>query len=337
MGRFTLPGPERGPIFLRAAVGALTTDTHAPSDLQQAILRALVQRFTDHDPRPGSLEPIDATDAATVLDDPDLVDSLAHLVVALELLEHPLDPDVERHAETYLRALGAEPPALAVARDTAEHHLALLHADIIRSSWTTEQTIGGIFHGRLLELARSKLSYYGVGTDDAIARRWRALGECDPGTWGRGVFEFYELHAFPFPGEKHGIYEVGARHDWIHVLADYDTGPEGEIDVFAFIAGTMADPKGFVQFLFTLALFQNASVDTVGGKKVAIARADTLADPAAADRLADALWRAAQCSVDPMGGTDVWAHADRDLDELRVAWDIPPKQVPGPSWRDLPA
>ena len=78
------------------------------------------------------------------------------------------------------------------------------------------------------------------------------------------------------------------------------------------------------EFLFTLALFQNASIRTVGGKRVAIARADTLDDPGAPDRLADALWRAAQCTVDPMGGIDVWTHADRSLAELRAEWHIPP-------------
>ena len=45
---------------------------------------------------------------------------------------------------------------------------------------------------------------------------------------------------FPFPGEPGGIYEVGALHDWVHVLTDYNTSPEGEIDVFAFIAATMS-------------------------------------------------------------------------------------------------
>jgi hypothetical protein len=98
----------------------------------------------------------------------------------------------------------------------------------------------------------------------------------------------------------------------------------------------MGDPKGFVNFLFTLALFQNASIDTVGGKKVLIARADTLDDDGAADRLADALWRAERCTADPMGTVDVWTHADRPLDELRIEWAIPPKGTPGPGAMDLP-
>jgi hypothetical protein len=55
-----------------------------------------------------------------------------------------------------------------------------------------------------------------------------------------------------------------------------------------------------------------------------------LDDPGAPDRLADALWRAASCTEDVMGTVDVWAHADRPLDELRATWSIPPKSIPGP-------
>ena len=66
--------------------------------------------------------------------------------------------------------------------------------------------------GRLLELARSKLAYSGVAADPEIAHRWEALRDLPAGSWGRGVADFYERHGFPFPGEEHGIYEIGARH-----------------------------------------------------------------------------------------------------------------------------
>lgn len=324
MGRSPLTDPSAAPLVARAVVTALTTDEHPLSATQLAVLAAMGRRFGEgHDPV--SLPPLEAGEARLLLTDERSRSLLAHLVVAVELIEHPLPPSVERQAETYLTVLGIEAPFVRICRDTARNHLALLHADMIRNSWSTEQTVHGVFHGKLLELARSKLAYYGVGSDDAIAARWRALADCPEGSWGRGVADFYAVHGFPFPGEPHGIYEVGALHDWVHVLTDLGTSPEGEIDVFAFIALTMDDPRGFVHFLFTLALFQNASIRTVGGKRVAIARADTLDDPGAPDRLADALWRATQCTVDPMGGIDVWDHADRSLEELRRDWHIPPR------------
>jgi hypothetical protein len=211
-----------------------------------------------------------------------------------------------------------------------------LHADLLRNSWYTEQTLEGLFSGRLGELMRSKLAYYSVTTEPALAAKWSSLRSCPEGSWGHEVARFYDLHGFPFPGEPGGIYEVGALHDWVHVLTDYGTTPEGEIDVFAFIAATMSDQRGFIQFVFTLALFQNASVDTVGGKHIPIARADTLGEPGAVDRLADAFWRASRCTADVMGGVDHFALADVPLVELRERWQIPPKGVPGPGAFDLP-
>ncbi len=209
-------------------------------------------------PSTAEVEPLTPEQVARWVPDPEDRRVLAHLVVALELMVHPLPRELESHVEQYLGAIGVEAPYVSITRDTAREHLRRLHADLIRNSWYTEQTIEGIFHGHLGELVRSKLSYYAIGDDEHIARRWRALEDCPEGSWGHGVAEFYRVHEFPYPGEHHGIYEVGALHDWVHVLADYATDAEGEIDVFAFIAATMDDPRGFVQFIFTLALFQNA-------------------------------------------------------------------------------
>jgi len=148
------------------------------------------------------------------------------------------------------------------------------------------------------------------------------------------VADFYEAHGFAYPGTKHGIYEIGAHHDFVHVLFDFAPTPEGEIDVFAVIAATMDDPRGYMQFVFTLALFQNAAVTRVGGKKVLIARADTLAETGAVDRLADATRRAYLCPVDIMAGIDHFAWAGVPLDVARRALGVVPKALPGPGYLD---
>ena len=237
-------------------------------------------------------------------------------------------------SSAFAATLGVDYRLFDATRDMAHGHLALMQADIERNSWYTTQTVEGILHGHLWELARSKSAYLVRPPDRSIARRWESLADHAPGTLGRSVADFYEAHHFPFPGERHGIYELGAHHDFVHVLADYTTTPEGEIDVFAFIAATMADPKGFTLFAFTLGLFQNATITRVSGSKVAIARADTLDDPGAVDRYADALRRATRCTVDVMGGIDHFALADRPLDDLRAEFNIGPKGVPGPGALD---
>ncbi len=336
MSRFVIPSGTSGPAVIGGTLGALALPGEQIAPVQRAVLDALIARFGPPDAhRVDEREPWSPEEVARQLTDPEERAMLAHLVVALELMVHPLPPEIEAHVEQYLRAVGVDSPYVSITRDTARHHVRRLHADLVRNSWYTEQTIDGIFHGHLGELVRSKLAYYAVGDDESIARRWRALEDCPEGSWGRGVAEFYRLHHFPYPGEHHGIYEVGALHDWVHVLADYATDAEGEIDVFAFIAATMEDPRGFVQFIFTLALFQNSSVDTVGGIAIPIARADTLDDEGAADRLAGSMWRASKCTADVMGGVDHFALADVPLDELRGQWQIPPRSGSGPGAFDV--
>jgi hypothetical protein len=332
-----MPDLEQTGVLLRAIRGALEVEGRGPSPVQVALVDALAARFVEHQlPSLAEVEPAEPSEVADALSNETVRQLLAHLLVLLELCDHPIRPRLERRIEQYLGELGVDVPQIDLARDSATDHLVRLRADLLRNSWYTEQTMAGIAAGKLWEYARSKLAYYGVAGDRDVARRWHALADLEPGTWGRTVADFYAAHEFPFPGERHGIYEIGAMHDWIHVLADYTTSPAGEIDVFAFIAATMDDPKGFVQLILTLALFQNATMDTVGGVKVSIARADTLSDPGAVEGLADSLWRAAQCPVDVMGGVDHFALADRPLDELRRQFNIVPKRVPSPGALDLP-
>jgi len=323
--------------FLGALLGALTTDAGTPTKLQLDVVHAMLRSFMglaadgiDYD----DVVRLDPIEAAEQLPDPRVRNELAHVLVTCELLLHPLPDELRRQIERYAVALDIHLDALVVARDLAQHHLAMAYADIERMSWYRHETIRESLDGRLIDLARNKLAYYGVGRDPAIAERWLALADLPDGTWGRGVADFYEAHGFAYPGTKHGIYEIGAHHDFVHVLADYAPDPEGEIDVFAFIAGTMEDPRGYMQFVFTLALFQNAAVTRVGGKRVLIARADTLDEPGAVDRLADATRRAFLCPVDIMAGVDHFAWAAVPLDEARVALSLVPKGVPSPTYLD---
>jgi hypothetical protein len=321
-----LPSSDLIEPCLRGVLGALHVGdgpTRLQLDLLGAVARAVGAPIDDL----SLLEPFEPDELAAAIGDQALRHELVDLMVALEFVVHPLPPALAARVSTYAAALGVADPSLGAARALAHRHVGLLHADLLRSSWYTEQTLKGFGHGLGRELAHSKATYLGAPEDRSLAAKWQALGDHAEGTWGRGVHDFYRAHGFPLPGERHGIYEIGALHDWVHVLADYGTDPEGEIDVFTFIAGTMSDPHGFVLFLITLCLFQNASIGHVGGKRVVIARADTLADPGAVDRWAEALWRSSCCTVDPMGGVDHFALAGVPIDELRDAWSIPAKHL----------
>lgn len=318
-----VPEPEVALATVRGALGAMHAMPDGPTDLQYELLETIGRRLCAVELDARSLEPLGPDQLRAALPTPLLRSQAVYLLVLLELVLHPIPRELERSVEVYARALDVDIEVLRTAHALAHDQIALMYADVVRNSWYTEETKKLILHGHLGHVLRSKIAYSGVIADQHIERRWRALGDELPGTWGREVYEFYREHNFPLPGARHGIYEVGAHHDWIHVLCGYPPTPEGEIDVFAFIAATMRDPHGFVLFMVTLGLFQNASIRHVAGKRVKIARADTLSDPGAADRLADAFARAARCNVDVMAGVDHFSMASAPLVDVRARFNIP--------------
>jgi hypothetical protein len=199
-----------------------------------------------------------------------------------------------------------------------------MYLDLQRHSWYEEETIKESVRGRWEELIRSKLAYTGVVADKVISEKWSALRDCPAGSWGKAVADFYDRHGFPFPGERYGIYELGARHDWVHVLAGYETTPEGELDVFALIAASMKDERGLVLLAITLGLFQNGSIHHVAGKRIKIARADTLTDDGAAARWIEAFRRGSVATADVMGTVRLFEHKDDPLDDARERFGVVP-------------
>lgn len=241
MGRRVIPAPDLAPCFISGVLGALDWDDSGPGEFQLSLMQAVIDQLSDgNGPDVRQLDPVPASTVRSQIDDPRLLRQLTNMVIVLELSMNPLPAGLAEHAEKYLLDAGLHSDYLAIVRDTAEGHLIRLHADLLRNPWYTEQTMKGIFRGHLAGLVRSKLAYYSLAADPALAERWRSLRSCPDGSWGSEAARFYDDHGFPLPGEPGGIYEIGALHDWVHVLADYDTSPEGEIDVFVFIASTLS-------------------------------------------------------------------------------------------------
>jgi hypothetical protein len=320
---------ERLAQAIGGIVGALAAVPDGPTPLQWTMLEAVVRHVFGSDLDPHAVPVLDAEQLADALLTGRARLLAVHLMVTLEFVRHPEPLGVADSVARYARALDIDEPMVTAARHFADDQALLLYLDIQRNSEFTEQTVRGALAGRFWRLVRNKLAYQGLVSDPEIAARWRSLDTCPEGSWGRAVAEFYHRHHFPYPGERDGISEVGARHDFVHVLAEYPPTPEGEIDVFALIAAAMPDPKGFTQFAMTLGLFQNGAIRHVAGKPIRIARTDTLSDPGAPARWADAMRRGAACTADVLN-VDHFAMKNAPLEEARDQLGLLPKAVPGP-------
>jgi aminoglycoside N3'-acetyltransferase len=78
--------------------------------------------------------------------------------------------------------------------------------------------------------------------------------------------------------------------------------------------------------VMTLGLFQNGTIRHVAGQRIQIARDDTLSDPGAVSRWADALRRGASCNIDVMN-LDHFEYKNLDIEEVQDRFGVLPKET----------
>jgi hypothetical protein len=150
------------------------------------------------------------------------------------------------------------------------------------------------------------------------------------------VWRFYIARGFAFPGRPHSAPPALAQHDWIHVLADYGSTVESEIEVFGFIARANPDFSAFSLLAMMLSLFETGSIAEGAGGFFQRDAAHISRD---ADRmgirLGDAMHRGKLLgnSFDERGRTndsdllavDWFTHADKPLEQVRTDFAVPEK------------
>lgn len=144
--------------------------------------------------------------------------------------------------------------------------------------------------------------------------------------WARGVHDSYVARRFRFPGEPGSAPPLLAQHDWVHVIADYGSVVESELEVFAFIARAGDNPEAFALLAMVINLFQTGHLQGAAG----IFQADPghLSRDGMPARLADALRRGALChgSVDFLA-TDFFSMAEMPVGEVRDRFGVVPKSA----------
>ncbi|TML12974.1 MAG: hypothetical protein E6G39_10840 [Actinobacteria bacterium] len=130
---------------------------------------------------------------------------------------------------------------------------------------------------------------------------------------------FYEARGFAFPGRAGSAPPLLAQHDWVHVLADFGSTVESEIEVFAFITRANDDPRAFSLLAQIVSLFETGYA-AMGLGLFEYDRGH-LSHQGMATRLADALRRgalsaAANHSIDFLS-VDWFEHAELSVEEAR--------------------
>jgi len=244
-----------------------------------------------------------------------------------ELVLAPIPPDVAQRVAACAEALGIDDDFVGVARKYAKGALGLAWNDLRRSGFT-ERWEGDASRMEPLHTKAASDDPFDEGiADPELAARWEAFAELPAGTLGRKIWEMYRLRGFRLVGTQGAGSAALAQHDFVHVLADYGTTMEGELEVFALAGRADPDPKGFAWLATMIGLFETGHVQQQGFFASNV-RERHLDSPGMDVRLADALRRgkviAEQLGKD-LFTVDYHALASRPVEEARSVLHFPPK------------
>lgn len=275
----------------------------------------------------GEIEPLGPEELAAALAtrSPAYRHRVVHLMVLGELVLRPIPPVVARRVEGYAAALGVDDRFVRVARRYAQGAFGLAWLDLHHSGFAEHWE-----RARTDQLKTTvKLEHQlAAGVEDAVlAELWMGFADLAPGTLGRGVWDMYRSRGFALPGSVGGASAYLAQHDFVHVLADYGTNLNGELEVFALIGRADPDPKGFAWLATLIGLFETGYVADAGFFSGDL-RERRLESTDMHVRIADAL-RRGQHLCDRLGvdllDVDYHDHVDRPVPEVQAELGIEPK------------
>jgi hypothetical protein len=315
------PDEEEAGVLARGIVGAVVPPDGLTA-LQQVLLRAIFVEMTGVRVDPDQVEPMGPKEFAVALARRNEIfrTRIVQVMLISALILVPLPEEVADRVARYAAELGADEGMLTVARQYSRGSLGLALIDFNRNGYTATWNPEEATH--LHTSAALEEAWQEVCDDPTLAARWAALEQCPSGSLGRRVFEFYRARGFTFPGLPASAPPYLAQHDWVHVLADYGTTVENELEVFGLIARAIPDPRGFSLLAMVIGLFETGYLMQAAG----IFHYDRghLSRAGMADRLADAWRRGALCGKDLMD-VDWFECAGRPVEDVRAEFGIEPK------------
>ena len=313
---------EQAPLLAAAAVSACRLNTGWASPLQPALLALLFERLLRVELELEDLPAVVPAQLALELPQPAQRREFIDLLVLLEMVCRPIPPALQTAVEHWASALGVEDDSVLLARDLTRKAQARATAHFYRLNWIGEGD------DQLDPHFQQLLQHYGTAAyaltmepDPEEQRRWAALAQCPPQSLGRGLWDFYQERGFRLPGEPGAANAALAHHDWVHLVAGYDTTPIGELEVTAFMAAASASPGAMLGFLGAVSIYETGLLQSV---VLLDHYGQTLSDQIGRERVAAAIVRGASCRVDPLLEVDYFALADQPLQLIREQWGLEP-------------
>jgi len=315
------PDADEVDLLARGIVTAIQPSTGLTS-LQDLLLQAVFESMTGFPIYCASVVPIEPLEFAQglALRNEEFRTRIVQIMLLGEMVLMPLPDEVSERVERFAAELGISEGMIEVTRDFAKGSLGLALTDFERNGYTADWNPDrcDVLHTS----ARLGRAWDADTEDPDLAARWTALEQCPAGSLGLQVTRFYRSRGFSYPGLPGSAPPYLAQHDWVHILADYGTTVESEIEVFGLIGRAIPDFKGFSLLAMVIGLFETGFIESGAG----LFQADKghLSKEGMPARLGDAMRRGALCGVDLMG-IDWFLYADASVEEARRELKMVPK------------
>jgi len=313
------------------AVAALAAPDTGLTDLQRVLLEALWLAMTGHEVDLDDLDPPSPERLAQVLARRNAAFRTRGVQVMLlaALVLRPLPPEVADRVAAAARELSIEEGMVDVARRFASGALGLAAADFDRNGYTADWDSADT---EALHTSVGLAKAWDVAVaDEELAAQWEALADLPDGTLGKQVWQLYLARGFEFPGRPGSAPPLLAQHDWVHVLADYGTVVDSELEVFAFIARANDDMRAFSLLAMVVSLFETGYLRS-GAGLFESSPGHLSVGASMAVRVADAMRRGALCRDNETGSDSIdylridWFElAPLPLEEVRARFSVTPK------------
>jgi hypothetical protein len=318
--RLMHPDPAAGLLGLRA-MKTIASASGPMGPSQRALMETAKKVILRLDADIDALQPITPAELAAGFPVPELRQQFINGALIVSLADGVPSRETVATMAAFAEALGVDTPALTDLRRLAEHHMLVFKVDFLRRS-----QIAGIMKNQLeqkgpLGLVKSVLTLRGLMEDPALAARYRAWEKLPADTLGHQLITFYDKNGFSLPGERGGFPEAGLYHDLCHILGNYGTDPEGEVQVAAFTSGFMRTRPIYIVLFAVMIFSAGVNVRPSGEDFTTIG---VLGKPGMAERLFAAIERGSQVNQDLTDKWDYWAYAGLPLDEARRRLNILP-------------
>ena len=316
------------------AVASVVAGRDGLLPLQQRLLVAHFSAMTEHEVTLEGRPLLTVHEAATSFARRDLQfrSRMVQNMLMVALLRRPIPEDVAEAIATAAAELGVRDGMVDVAQQFAAGSLALAAVDFTRNGyeggWNAEEAAAVVHASHPLG------STWAFSEDDEeMAAQWRALEHLAPDSLGRKVWELYEARGFAFPGTPGSAPPMLTQHDWVHVLADYGTTVEAEVEVFGLIARANDDLHAFSLLAMVISLFETGYLES-GAGLFEHSEGHFSSSPHMELRLADAMYRGAVCHDAETGHDSVdfltmdwFAVAHRTCADVRARFNLVPKSA----------